>query len=346
MYDPGEDQHLENGVKCRGYHAFESVTCPSCSNIAMEEHITNDIGVGPSGIGLGAKAALRKDLAHSSPSRKGPILYLKACTSLEEAELSCFPSGFLLKSSNATPDFELMVPWSPFSIIRKRNLKCGKYTTVSRGLLLKVIGNQGDDQSHYFMLFGDTAIEDRNTWLRLMVRAIALATKSLFPETPEQVLPPTSNRSQLKIGHLLLYDGMGDASLFYCEVATDGAGKGRCIVHSSQERNVVHLIVNLSETTLVNTYKGVHTNVFRLDLYLFCARSRDDKERWLQAICAILSGSRLDSRLDQSNNSSRSGMPNRHMDVPTVPQPDIDESGLTDDEMQQLTGNEDDSVDI
>lgn len=225
------------------------------------------------------------------PLRTGDVLYIRPGKSAEEMLMSLFFGGFKLRRKIAEGESQepekditdVECRWSPFSLVEKRNLRSGRLRTILRGFALKVIGT-GDEQTHYFMFAGENAIEDRNVWLQAVLSSIRVITLALFHTSAYTRLSQNDTPKRLMWGYLLVTHSPGGVILHFCELLLFSKYETQFVAWQGANWDEKKTSVQITEVTRIVQYKGLHCNIFRINLLLLCALTLEDKRNWLQAL--------------------------------------------------------------
>jgi len=180
--------------------------------------------------------------------------------------------------------------WSPFSTVEKRNIKAGGHVTLMRGFVLKVIGIMGVEDSHSFMCSGDEHGEERNEWVRVVLKGICEVMASWFPASRPLVdrsRDPTRKFRLLMAGYLLWSQGCSCTSLQYCELRMCSSSEAAFVFRNAGGGEGETSLVNLTHRTPIRAYKGIRGCLLGIDLMLLCAPTHEERELWLRALSSM-----------------------------------------------------------
>eukprot|EP00812_Abedinium_dasypus_P006642 NODE_1841_length_1052_cov_261.246740.p1 GENE.NODE_1841_length_1052_cov_261.246740~~NODE_1841_length_1052_cov_261.246740.p1 ORF type:complete len:285 (+),score=91.82 NODE_1841_length_1052_cov_261.246740:3-857(+) len=141
-----------------------------------------------------------------------------------------------------------------------------------------------------FSTVGESSVEERDQWLRVIWNAISSVTMSLFPPHTIIVRPLAnveSTSTRIMAGYLLLCEASDGVSLLYCELRSFSHGESSLAIYRDECCEHEVTAVQLKETTIVCTCNGAHCNIFGIGVLRFCARTSEEKELWIRAVMNV-----------------------------------------------------------
>eukprot|EP00811_Abedinium_folium_P033358 NODE_6328_length_1682_cov_6.423794.p1 GENE.NODE_6328_length_1682_cov_6.423794~~NODE_6328_length_1682_cov_6.423794.p1 ORF type:complete len:464 (+),score=124.93 NODE_6328_length_1682_cov_6.423794:101-1492(+) len=234
------------------------------------------------------------------PLFSGSLFYLRCGKAAEEMVLSLYSNGFQLtpirpqtdsEDIDCLEDFvETSRAWSPFSLLERCPRRSGKHRADWSLFRLTIFRHAAGELRFDFSTIGESSVEERDQWLRVIWNAISSVTVSLFPPHTIIVRPLAnveSTSTRIMAGYLLLCEASDGVTLLYCELRSFSHGESSLAIYRDECCEHEVTAVQLKETTIVCTCNGAHCNIFGIGALRFCARTSEEKELWIRAVMNV-----------------------------------------------------------
>mmetsp|Transcript_57026 Transcript_57026/g.135658 ORF Transcript_57026/g.135658 Transcript_57026/m.135658 type:complete len:514 (-) Transcript_57026:69-1610(-) len=258
-----------------------------------EKHLRAALPLGPTDRLMPTFTAADRGKLSGRALLTGTLLFLKPGEAIEETSLAIYLNGFTMTIRSPNQGKEETVisrQWSPFSLVEKCHVKTSPPRAVWAVFKLTVFKVDAADHFFYFATSGPEAYVHRDMWVNEISTSIRKVTVSLFPPHAIAVRPVTgveATSTRIMAGYLLECLPSETLTLYYCELRAYQQGHAGLAIYEDEwcERELKH--IQLTDSTIVCSRKGVYCTVFGVDEHRFCARTKEEKELWLRAVSNV-----------------------------------------------------------